>query len=79
MVKQLIPIILAFYFGYKIGTHTITKKIEQKLVRLITMEKAIKQQNNQMVQNFAEIYGMSDHDPSKFTEIDALLSSMWMD
>lgn len=79
MIKQIIPIILALYLGYKIGTRSITKKIDQKLVRLMTLEKAIKQQNNQMVQNFAEIYSMSDHDPSKFTEIDALLASMWMD
>ena len=39
----------------------------------------IKERNNQMVNNIAQMYEMSDADKSKFSKTDELLMEMWMD
>lgn len=79
MVRNIIFTMIAFYSGYKLGSYISNRAIENRIQTLKKIERAIKEQNNKMVNNFAVLYGMTEHDEAEFTEIDAMLASMWMD
>jgi hypothetical protein len=79
MIKNIVIGSIIFFFGVNYGLSVHTKKIDAKIGHLIYLADVIKNKNNKMVQNMADIYAMSDHDESKITDVDEMLISMWMD
>lgn len=71
--------IVSLFIGYQIGYRIQTKEILEYCERAAHLKEVIKNRNNEMVTNFANLYSLSEHDPNEFTEIDALLASMWME
>ncbi len=68
-----------FIVGLMIGKHIHTKRINEQILYLHHLANKAKENNNKFVQNLTDIYTMSDHDPSEFTEMDEMLMSMWID
>lgn len=79
MVRNIIFTAITFYTGYKVGVYLSNRIINNRIKTLRKIERTIKEQNNRMVNNFAVLYGMTEHNEAEFTEIDAMLASMWMD
>lgn len=79
MIKTIAFAVFIFFLGVEIGTRIRTNRINRHISKLIQLEQMIKRENNQMVDHFATLYSMTDHDDKAFTEVDAMLSSMWMD
>ena len=61
------------------GYYIQNKKFERRKDLLLALQELVKRRNNQMVENFATLYSLTEHDETKFTEVDEMLSSMWMD
>lgn len=79
MFKNLVIASIIFWFGLQVGQRMITKEIAIRMVKLNKFQQEIKKQNNQMVENFAQMYAATREDKGEFTEVDAILASMWMD
>lgn len=69
----------AFLFGIAVGLKIRTHKMNSEAKELNILLNEIKKKNNELVTNLSKIYEMSDHDKSKFTEVDSMLFDMWID
>lgn len=79
MIKNISFVCLSFLLGYYMGYYIQNKKFERRKDLLLALQELVKRRNNQMVENFATLYSLTEHDETKFTEVDEMLSSMWMD
>lgn len=79
MIKNISFVCLSFLLGYYVGYYIQNKKFERRKDLLLALQELVKCRNNQMVENFATLYSLTEHDETKFTEVDEMLSSMWMD
>jgi len=69
-----------FISGILVGHGLRTKQIDKKISTLRTLCDIIKERNNKLVENVARVYQSSpNYDPSKITDVDAALMSMWID
>lgn len=79
MIKNISIVCLSFLVGYYVGYYIQNKKFKRRKDLLLALQELVKRRNNQMVENFATLYSLTEHDETKFTEVDEMLSSMWMD
>ena len=79
MIKNISFVCLSFLLGYYVGYYIQNKKFERRKDLLLALQELVKRRNNQMVENFATLYSLTEHDETRFTEVDEMLSSMWMD
>ena len=79
MIKNISFVCLSFLLGYYVGYYVQNKKFERRKDLLLALQELVKRRNNQMVENFATLYSLTEHDETRFTEVDEMLSSMWMD
>lgn len=79
MIKNISMVCFSFLIGYYVGYYVQNKKFERRKALLLALQELVKRRNNQMVENFATLYSLTEHDETKFTEVDEMLSSMWMD
>ncbi len=68
-----------FLLGIAVGVKIHTCDLDAKTKELHQLLGDIKKKNNEMVTNISKIYEMSNHDKSKFTEVDSMLFDMWID
>lgn len=79
MIRNIIAAFVILIIGYNFGRRSRSKELNDKILYMRALANDIKAKNNKMVDNFAHVYSMTDHDPSKFTEVDDMLYSMWID
>lgn len=79
MVKNIIVASVIFYVGIQVGLRVQTNEIRDKAMKLYCFQQKIKEQNNQMVENFSQMYAAACPHDGEFTEVDAILASMWME
>lgn len=79
MIKNISMVCFSFLIGYYVGYYVQNKKFERREALLLALRELVKRRNNQMVENFATLYSLTEHDETRFTEVDEMLSSMWMD
>lgn len=86
---RILCFVAVFFLGVKIGKQIQTQKIidvaelieynENVIRNNEEFIKTIKQTNNQMLNNCAELYREVYGQEGEFTDIDAKLMEMWMD
>ena len=65
--------------GIVLGKNIRDNVANNQIVYMEYLANNIKERNNKLVNNLAQVYEMSDADKSKFSETDELLMEMWMD
>ena len=79
MAKEILGGLFIFGIGITVGLNIQTNEIKNRYITLLKLREVVKNKNNKMVDHFAKLYSMTEHDESSFTEIDEMLASMWMD
>lgn len=79
MIKVIAVGFVSMFVGYLVGVHVQTKELQSYENKILDIRAQVKEENNRMVSNFANLYSMTDHDPNEFSKIDEMLASMWMD
>ncbi len=67
------------YIGVRLGQKIRSKELDSKIIQAQKLLEKIRKKNNDLVSHISTIYSLTKHDPGKFTEIDEMLSSMWME
>lgn len=65
--------------GYLIGQYHESKFIDKKIDTLEGLIKEVKDKNNKMLSNTAEVYKTVNNTEGQFTDFDEYLMSFWMD
>ena len=65
--------------GYNIGRNVKDRKFRENEKKVQDLINEVKQKNNQMLKNTAEVYKTVNHTEGKFTEFDEYLMSFWME
>ena len=79
MIKVIAVGFISMFVGNLVGVHVQTKELQSYENKILDIRAQVKEENNRMVSNFANLYSMTDHDPNEFSKIDEMLASMWMD
>lgn len=77
--KVLLFYVLAFGCGCVCGHCFHTKRLNDKIEYLNCLYNLIKKRNNDFLSNFSELYSLQSNSEGKYTDMDEIIQSMWMD